>query len=255
MCTVMLLWRPEADWPLILGGNRDEMASRAWLPPDRHWPDRPNVVAGLDLTGGGSWVGLNDEGVFAAMLNRQGSLGPAPDKRSRGELVLEALDHADAEQAAAALADLNPDAYRPFNMILADNRDAFWLRHRDDSRDPIEVFPLPPGASIVTAHDRNDPGSARIRTYLPRFRTLPEPDPLAPGEEGWKAWESLLSSRLYESDDDPTAAMTVVTGTGFGTVSSALIALPAARFPERKPVFRFAPGRPDITPFEDVSLA
>src|SRR3546814_2463721 len=80
--------------------------------PGRHWPDRPQVVAGIDRLAGGSWLGVNDDGVVAAVLNREGTLGPAPGLRSRGELVLEALDHADAAAAAAALGALNPDAYR-----------------------------------------------------------------------------------------------------------------------------------------------
>ena len=88
------------------------------------------MVAGLDVQAGGSWLGVNDDGVVAAVLNRVGRLGPAAGKRSRGELVLEALDHADAAAAAAqALGDLDPDAYRPFNLVIADSRDAFWLRH------------------------------------------------------------------------------------------------------------------------------
>ena len=96
MCSVIILRRPDAAWPLVLGANRDEMADRPWLPPARHWPDRPNVVAGLDELAGGTWLGLNDEGLVAAILNRPGTLGPEQGKRSRGELVLEALDHADA---------------------------------------------------------------------------------------------------------------------------------------------------------------
>ncbi|WP_255542830.1 NRDE family protein, partial [Azospirillum sp. INR13] len=44
MCSVILLRRPDATWPLVVAGNRDEMAGRPWLPPARHWSDRPNVV-------------------------------------------------------------------------------------------------------------------------------------------------------------------------------------------------------------------
>src|SRR3546814_3215120 len=84
--------------------------------------------------------------VVAAILNRRGSLGPAPGKRSRGELVLEALDHADALTAAEALAELDPRAYRSFNLVVADNRDAYWLCNRGepDSR-VVEVMPVPAG--------------------------------------------------------------------------------------------------------------
>src|SRR5947209_15117669 len=129
MCTLAILRRPEHDWPVIIGANRDEMIGRPAEPPGRHWPDRVEVTAGKDLLAGGSWLGLNDWGVAAAVLNRHGSLGPQPGQRSRGELVLEALDHADAVAAADALTHLEPTAYRSFNLIVADNRDAFWLRH------------------------------------------------------------------------------------------------------------------------------
>ena len=74
--------------------------------------------------------------MVAAVLNRRGTLGPEPGKRSRGELVLEALDHAEATRAADALRALDPAAYRPFNLIVADAVDAFWIRHAGDGADP-----------------------------------------------------------------------------------------------------------------------
>src|SRR5437762_12633680 len=154
MCTLAILRRPEHDWPVIIGANRDEMIDRPAAPPGRHWPDRLEVVAGRDLLAGGSWLGLNDWGVAAAGLNRHGSLGPAAGLRSRGELVLEALDHADAARAAAALSHLNTAAYRSFNMIVADNRDGFWLRHADTGH--VEVRTLKEGVSIIAASELED---------------------------------------------------------------------------------------------------
>ncbi|MGH6912187.1 MAG: NRDE family protein, partial [Geminicoccales bacterium] len=66
MCTVVILRRPDTAWPLLLAANRDEMRSRPWRPPGRHWPDRVEVVAGMDELAGGSWLGINDYGVVAA---------------------------------------------------------------------------------------------------------------------------------------------------------------------------------------------
>ena len=165
MCSLVIDYRPDAAWPVILAANRDEMLDRPWDPPGRHWPDRPNVVAGRDRLAGGSWLGLNDEGVVAGILNRVDSLGPKPGFRSRGELVLEALDHADAAAAAGALGGLDARAYRSFNLVIADNRDAFWLRNRgaEAGAERIERIKLPPGLSMFTAHDRNDLESARKR--------------------------------------------------------------------------------------------
>ncbi|MGH6919081.1 MAG: NRDE family protein [Geminicoccaceae bacterium] len=278
MCTVVLLRRPQAPWPLLLAANRDELRSRPWRPPARHWPDRPEVVAGLDVQAGGSWLGVNDEGVVAAVLNRVGSLGPAAGKRSRGELVLEALDHADAAAAAAALVDLDPDAYRPFNLLVADARDAFWLRHagglprfgyRDSSgawrevdtawmpgagseaeaalrSPPIECRAVPEGCSMITARDLNDATSARVRHYLPLFERASPPDP---GADQWRAWIELLGQRAAPGAE-PGDAMTIVTDGDFGTLCSTLIALPA----RGAPIMKFAAGTPDRTPFETVAL-
>jgi len=254
MCSVVILRRPANPWPLILGANRDEMVGRPWRPPARHWPDRPEVVAGLDELAGGSWLGVNDMGVVAAVLNRVDTLGPLAGKRSRGELVLEALDHADARDAVEALAHLNVDAYRPFNMVVADNRDAFFLAWRGgEGKRRVTVMPVPEGVSMVTAHDLNDrDGSPRMRFFLPLFEAAPVPDP----ETGrWHGWEELLGSRIWDGEAGPHGAMCVVTPTGFETTSSSLIALPAMDRLGVSPVWRFAAGRPDRTSFEPVDLS
>jgi hypothetical protein len=253
MCSVVILRRPGHPWPLLIAANRDEMTGRSWRPPARHWPDRPEVVAGLDESAGGSWLGLNDTGVAAAILNREGSLGRQPGKRSRGELVLEALDHADAADAADALGYVDPAAYRPFNMVVADNRDAFFVAHRGTGPLPrIAVEAIPEGLSMVTAHNLNDAeASPRIRFYRPLFQAAAVPDP---DTGDWQAWEQLLADRMGDGSAGAQGGMCIVTDTGFGTSSSALIALPSAERTGVPPVFRFCPGRPDQVRWQAVDL-
>jgi uncharacterized protein with NRDE domain len=248
MCTLVVLRRPGADWPLLVAANRDEMSNRPWQGPGAHWRDRPQVVAGLDRLSGGSWLGVNRHGLMAGVLNRYGTLGPAPGKRSRGELVLEALDHAEAREAAAALGDLNPLAYRGFNLVVADASDAFWLTLREDAG-AVEVEALPPGLSMLTARELNDPESPRIRFYKPRFEAAGAPDPEL---DDWAEWQSLLAAREFEDGAGPGGAMCVELEGGFGTVSSSLLALPED--PEAKPRWLFCPGRPDREAFHPVTL-
>ena len=251
MCTLVILRRPGHDWPVIMAANRDEMLARPWQPPGRHWPDRPDVVAGLDEEAGGTWQGLNDDGVTAAILNRRGSLGPEAGMRTRGELVLDALDYADAATAVAALSALEAANYRPFNMVVADNRDAFWLANRERKR--VAVVEIPEGLSLITAWDLNDTDSGRIRRFRPRFIDAAVPNPAA-GD--WAAWIALLGSRGVDGggdDDQREAAMNVVTDFGFGTLSSSLIALPAPAHPAPDPVWLFAAGRPDEAPYRPAA--
>jgi uncharacterized protein with NRDE domain len=261
MCTLVVLSRPTHPWPILIAANRDEMLSRPWQAPGRHWPDRPDAVAGLDELAGGSWFGVNRFGVVAGVLNRHGSLGPAPGMRSRGELVLDCLDHADAAEAAAALAHLDPRAYRSFNLVVADNSAAFWLRNRgvESGAERIERFPIPAGLSMITAYDRNDVKSPRIAEYLPRIESAPVPDP----ERGdWQAWQNLLADRGHappratpgDGADNRETGMNVVTGFGFGTSSSSLLALPSVERPTTQPIWLFAAGRPDEAAYLPVAL-
>ena len=187
-------------------------------------------------------------GVVAAALNREGSLGPAPGRRSRGELVLEALDHAAAAAAAEALSDLDPDAYRTFNLIVADARDGFWLRHAGGAR--VELRPLAAGLSLIAAGDLDDLTTRRLELAKPAFSAWPVPDP---DRDDWTGWEALLGSSVAPRGEPATAAMRFRTG-GYGTVSSALIALPSGGDADRPARFRLAGWQPEPTPWREVSL-
>ena len=234
MCTLILLRRPGHRWPLLIAANRDETVGRPWRAPGRHWPDRPDAVGGKDLEAGGSWLGRNDSGVVAGVLNRPGALGPAPGKRSRGELVLQALDHRDAAAAAEALSVVDGRAYRPFNLVVADARRAFWIALRSGGRATCRRV-VPEGLSMITSHDLNDPTCPRIRRNLHRFRAAPAPDPDA-GD--WSVWPEILA------ESEPEGGGLTIRRDGFGTLSSSLMALPGAG-PAREPVWLFAAGPPD----------
>ena len=172
---------------------------------------------------------------------------PNSQDRSRGELVLEALDHADAAAAAAALAQLNTAAYRSFNLILADNRDGFWLRHAETGR--VEIRPLKDGLSIIAAGEIDDLRTRRLELARPAFRAWPAPDP---DKGDWAGWQDLLGSTGAPPGEPANAAMRFRTN-GYGTVSSALIALPAIPTAERRAVFRFAEWQPQERPWRQVS--
>jgi uncharacterized protein with NRDE domain len=246
MCSVVVLRRPDHPrWPLLLAANRDELDTRESLGPGRHWPDRPDVVAGLDREAGGSWLGVNDFGVIAAVLNRHGTLGPESGKRSRGELVLEALDHADADAAASALAHLDPRSYRPFNLLIADATDAFWIRHAGDGM--VRSVPLHAGIAMLTSRELSDPDSPRVRRYLPLFRAAEAP---LPERQDWSSWQLLLASRASETGD-PRDAMCIRTDGAYGTVSSSLVGLSPTAM--EGAVWLYAAGPPDEAPFMPVA--
>lgn len=236
MCTVVVLIRPGHAWPLTLAANRDERIDRAWDAPAAWWPDRPGVVGGRDRTAGGTWMAVNAHGVVAAVLNRAGSLGPAPGKRSRGELPLLALEHASADAAARAMAALDAGQWRSFNLVLADATGAVFVRGPGHGHPQIQ--PLAAGLHMVTADDLDSP---RVARHLPRFAAAAPPDPAA----GWAAWQALLADQGGEAAEQ----LNVVPREGFGTVCASLLALPAAA----APVWLFAAGAPHHALFQTVT--
>ncbi len=240
MCTVITLQRPGHAWPLLLAANRDERLDRAWDSPGFYWPDRAGVLAGRDRLGGGTWMGLNRHGVVAAVLNRSGSLGPAPDKRSRGDLPLAALSHTEAEAAAMSLAGLDGNRYRTFNIVVAD-RHAVWFVRNDESG-LVQAMKLAPGLHMVTAHDPDDLTSPRVARHLPRFLKSDPPEP-----PDFAVWERLLA----DSAGPRAAALCVPPVDGFGTSCASVLGLQAGG----GAIWRFAAGAPGSVPFHAVAGA
>lgn len=245
MCTVILLRQPGKAWPLLLAANRDERIDRPWDPPGPHWPDRRGVIGGRDRSAGGTWMAVNRAGVVATVLNRPGSLGPAPGKRSRGELPLIALDQANANDAAAAIAALDAGAWRPFNMVIADAWNAYFVCGLGSGQATSEA--LPEGVSMVTAHDPNDLTSPRIARHLPRFIAAPAPDPSL-GD--WASWAVLLGDDGYGPEIGRAEALNVPPEDGFGTVSASLLAAASGG----ALAWRFAAGPAGLEPFQTVAL-
>jgi len=178
--------------------------------------------------------------LVAAVLNRPGSLGPAPGKRSRGELPLVAAEAESAAAAVAGVATLDAGQWRSFNLVLADRDGAWFVRGRGSERP--EAMALAPGTvHMITAHDPDDATSPRVARHLPRFRAAPAPEP-----PDWNAWTALLTDRA----GPPGVAINVPPVGGFGTVCSSLLGIPA----EGAPAWLFAAGPPDRAAFEAVAL-
>ncbi len=241
MCTVLVLLRPGDDWPLLVATNRDERLERAFDPPGRYWPQAPGVVAWRDRAGGGSWLGLNDEGVVATLVNAHDELGPLAGKASRGELVVRALAEPGAAAAARALGALDAARYRGFTLLVADRSGAFVLSGDGAA---LRTDALAPGHHMLTPEGCDVAGAPRVRAYLADLRAAPPPRPAA-GD--WAGWTALLRR---EDAADPHHAMTVVTEHGFGTVASTLIGVPAA--PGAAPALLVASGPPTRAGYEPL---
>jgi uncharacterized protein with NRDE domain len=109
-------------FPFVLLANRDEgferdAAAMAW------WPGRgaePGLLAGRDLSAGGTWLGLTASGRLALVTNVREPGRVLAGSPSRGELVPQWLQSAHAAHDASALLGLGEVARNGFNLLVAD---------------------------------------------------------------------------------------------------------------------------------------
>jgi transport and Golgi organization protein 2 len=183
VCTTIVSVDPSADVPVLLVGVRDEFSGRPWLPPARHWPDRPELVGGRDLQAGGAWLAVNTlNPAVACVLNGVGRPAPERGRLSRGELpVLLA--------SGGSFGSLLLDHFDPFHAVRADPDEVtMW------SWDGLELVAttLGQGLHMVVNSGLEPTGemAERVAYFQPRLRAAPRP--FSAGEKGWAPWLALI---------------------------------------------------------------
>jgi uncharacterized protein with NRDE domain len=143
MCLIVFAWQVVPGIPFVLAGNRDEFfqrptAAAAW------WQDHPQVYAGRDLEGGGTWLGITRDGRFAALTNIRAPSEHRTDARSRGMLVADYLTGDATPDAYIAEVASEADRYNGFNLIVGTKERMIWYNSRE-SEDSRNGKPLAPG--------------------------------------------------------------------------------------------------------------
>jgi len=131
MCLVLFAFNPDSRHPLVVAANRDEFYAR----PARtahYWEDRPDLLAGRDLSAGGTWLGISRAGRFATVTNFAEE-GPSDAPLSRGLLTEGFLSsRLGAHEFAHGL---HTAAYRGFNLLLYDGERLVYTSNRGHSED------------------------------------------------------------------------------------------------------------------------
>ncbi|HVE84551.1 MAG TPA: NRDE family protein [Myxococcales bacterium] len=214
MCTLIAAVRQYEDAPLVVAANRDERLDRPARAP-LLWAGGPiPVIAGRDEQGGGTWLGLNREGLFVGVTNRYG-VDRDPARQSRGALVVEALGAASAGALHARLAALDPARFNAFHLLYADRGEAF-VTWSDGAALRQEV--LAPGVHVVTERSLGGDDRARTETVRELWRGLPAG--LTPSAE------ELFAILRHHQPDDPLGSVCVhLPELGYGTRSSCTLRL------------------------------
>ncbi len=223
MCLILLAWDSHPDYSLIVAANRDEFYDRPSAPAD-FWADAPSILGGRDLRAGGTWLGIDRRGRFAAVTNyRQGQREPAA-QHSRGRLVSDFLTMELQPRAYIEQVEQAADRYNGFNLIVGDGRELHYFSNREGVPRPLN-----PGVYGLSNHLLDSPwpkvtsGKTALRALVQRggpglvndlFTSLSDrsqpADHLLPETGISREWERLLSAAFISSDGYGTRSSTVV---------------------------------------------
>ncbi|WP_223634407.1 NRDE family protein [Corallococcus sp. EGB] len=238
MCTVLILRNAHPEWPLVVAANRDEFYARP-----AHGPkvlcESPRVVGGQDVERGGTWMGVTHDGILVALTNQRGARVQGLAPRSRGEVVLRALQAGSVEAIERYLGTLPAPEFLPFNLLYGDARTVRVAYARpgharllhEDVPDGVHVLPND------TLDNRAIPKVRRALALAGEVAARPWPE-LVTGLKTALADHSLppleaATGPLAESDLpaeflQQLQALCIHTE-GYGTRSSAIVALAPGR--------------------------
>ena len=223
MCLILLSYKIHPDYRLILAANRDEFYNRPTAPLD-YWADHPDVLAGRDLKGNGTWLGVTRSGHIAAITNYREPAAHMQNAPSRGLLIRDFLTgNASPERYLRAVSKMS-QVYNGFNLIAGDPSGLYYYSNR-----AARTQQLRPGIYGISNHllDTSWPklkkGKMRLQGQLngtekidPKkiFEMLSDnslpPDDELPDTGVGLEWERILSPLFISSPDYGTRSSSVV---------------------------------------------
>jgi uncharacterized protein with NRDE domain len=129
MCLILFAYKVHPAFNLVLAANRDEFYHRATRPLG-FWSDREYILAGRDLKGGGTWLGVTRSGRFAALTNYRDPASLKANAPSRGLLLTSFLSS--NIHPKAYLDDIRSEGhlFNGFNLLAGDTNGLYYYSNR-----------------------------------------------------------------------------------------------------------------------------
>lgn len=223
MCLVLIAHRACPGYRLVVAANRDEFHGRATAAAAR-WQDHPAIVAGRDLEGGGTWLGMHVDGRFATVTNVRAGHAVRRGPRSRGLIVTDFLlgDSSAPAHAAALMASARD--YDGFNLLSWDGDNLSWLSNQADAPRTLAsgVHTLS-NAQLDTAWPKTD----RLRRAFTRVMDThphnPVPALLEVLRDNTRAADEHLPDTGIGQERESWLSSIFIEGAGYGTRCSSVL--------------------------------
>lgn len=241
MCLILFAYEVHPSYRLVVAANRDEFYDRPTAAAG-FWRDAPEVLAGRDLTHGGTWLGVTRDSRFAAVTNYRDPRAVRPDAPSRGHLVGDFLKGSDSPAEYLARVAGGGPRFNGFNLLAGDAGSLHYYSNRGGA--PRRLAPGVYGLSnhlLDTSWPKVEAGKRALAALVSAggelevesiFRVLSDREP---------ADDSRLPDTGVGLEAERTLSPLFITGPRYGTRCSTVLL--AGR--DRRVVFverAFAPG-------------
>jgi uncharacterized protein with NRDE domain len=170
MCLIAFAHRVHPHFPLVVAANRDEFYGRP-ASAAAFWDDQPQILAGRDLEGMGTWLGMTRTGRFAAVTNYRDPEDQGKRAESRGALVSRFLSESMPAATFVEETVAKAGAYRGFNLLVSDGNEFFSYSSRSGAR-----VRLDPGLYGLSNHLLDTPWP-KVKIARDRLRESLDPAP------------------------------------------------------------------------------
>ncbi len=117
MCLLLISYLSHPEYKLIIAANRDEFYKRP-ATPAQFWTEHPTLLAGKDLEGGGTWLGLTTAGKFSAITNYRDIRNLKQNTPTRGKIVTDFLLNNNSLTEFSKELKEKADLYNGYNLIF-----------------------------------------------------------------------------------------------------------------------------------------
>jgi uncharacterized protein with NRDE domain len=223
MCLILIAQNLHPHYKLIVAANRDEFYIRP-TQSAKYWEEFPYLLAGKDLSAGGTWMGITKNGKFCAITNYRDIRNLKQDAPSRGDLVLSHLTSIIDSYTFIDMLQNTGNLYNGFNLLFGNVDSLIYYSNQNN-----ESVTLTPGIYGLSNHFLDTPWFKNIRSkqifesiiskslfnkndLIAMLQDRTEaPEEQLPDTGIGKEWEKVLSPIFIHSEKYGTRCSTIIT--------------------------------------------